>query len=329
MDSGDRASAVAPGVSPGDGTADSTRASLGDRDPLSHPLGSRSLAGTAKLAMRTALLAASRPTASARMLPTFLIVGAARCGTTSMFGALSQHPAVGHPLLPWTREVHFFDNRYDHGLAWYRSHFPLRARMEHAAREVRAKAPQAFESGIYYMFHPVAPERIKRDLPDVKLLVLLRDPVERAFSSHAYSVAAGCETETFERALELEDSRLVGEVERIAADPTYDSLSHRHHSYRIRGQYIEQLERLEKLFGRERIHVVDSADFFADPAPSYEGVLEFLGLSRAGYPDFKHLNARPRPAPMPDSVRASLREHYRPYDVRLVNWLGYEPAWCR
>jgi hypothetical protein len=113
------------------------------------------------------------------------------------------------------------------------------------------------------------------------------------------------------------------------ADPAYESVSYRHHAYRRRGEYIDQLEHLEELFGRERIHVIDSADFFADPVPAYDGTLEFIGLPNVGYPDFKHLNARQRPAPIPDSVREKLREHYRPYDERLVKWLGWEPTWCR
>jgi len=308
---------------------DRTRFELGNRDPLAHPIRSRRPRGTINLVLRTGLVTANRPTAGARMLPTFLIAGAARCGTTTMFETLGQHPAIGHPFLPWTREVHFFDNKYHHGLGWYQSHFPLRARMERAARAVGAKGAHAFESGVSYMYHPLAPERAERDLPGVKLLVLLRDPVERAFSDHANSVSKRCEMETFERAIALEDGRVAGETERILASVSYDSLSYRHHSYRRRGQYIDQLEHLDKVFGRERIHVVDSAAFFADPRPWYDGVLEFLGLPNTGYPDFKHLNSRARPAPMPDSVRDALSQHYRPYDERLVNWLGWEPTWCR
>jgi hypothetical protein len=322
MGSGEKGDTVTSELAPDGAAEDPTRARLGHYDPLANRLNSRSLA-------RTALLAVNRPTASARMLPTFLIAGAARCGTTSMYDTLSRHPAIGHPFLPWTKEVHFFDNKYSRGLPWYQSHFPLRARMKRAARAVGAKSPLAFESGVSYMFHPLAPERMKRDLPDVKLLIMLRDPVERAFSAHAYSVAAHCETETFERALELEEGRLAGEAERIVADPSYHSLSHRHHSYRLRGQYIEQLERLEQVFGRDRIHVVESEEFWTNPVPSYKGVLNFLELPNVGNPDFKHRNARPRPAPMPDSVRAALREHYRPYDERLAAWLGWEPAWCK
>jgi hypothetical protein len=297
----------------------------GARDPLARP---RNLVSTAKWGTRFALVTASRPTNRARMLPAFLIAGASRCGTTTMFDALSQHPAICNPLLPWTREVHYFDNGYDRGLAWYQSHFPLKMRARRAASAIGAE-PLAFESGPYYMFHPLAPERIHRDLPGVRLLVLLRDPVERAFSAHANSVSVHCETESFERALELEDSRLAGEAERIVADPTYPSFSHRHHSYRIRGQYAEQLERLEGLFGRDRIHVVDSGDFFASPVPVYNGVLEFLGLPPLDHPVVRRLNSRPRPAPMPAAVRIALEDHYRPHNERLAKWLGREPSWCR
>jgi hypothetical protein len=187
----------------------------------------------------------------------------------------------------------------------------------------------AFESSPYYMFHPLAPGRIARDLPGVKLLVLLRDPVERAYSGHAHEVAHGFETEPFERALELEPVRLDGEEERIIAEPGYVSYSHQHHSYRARGQYAEQLERLEALFGRERIHIIDSGDFFTDPERVYDAVLAFLGLPKRGYPVFKRRNARRRPAPMPSAVRAALEEHYRPHDERLASWLGYEPSWRR
>src|SRR5579875_3158838 len=266
------------------------------------------------------------PTYWARSLPRFVIVGAQRCGTTSLTRTLSGHPAVFGPLVH--REVHYFDVAYQRGMAWYRSNFPLTLRGRKAARAAGAPLT-TFESSPYYMFHPLAPERIYRDLPGVKLLVLLRDPVERAFSAHTHELELGFETEPFERAIELEDTRLEGEADRIVADPTYYSHSHQHHSYRARGQYIEQLERLEQIFGRERIHVLDSGDYFADPAPLYDELLNFLELPKTGLPDFKKQNARPRPAPMPESVRTALKDHYRPYDERLAAWLGQAPSWCR
>ena len=309
-----------PGHEERSGLRNATKARPARLDRLRDP---RFLLASARRAGRSSLVTARRPAGRAGMLPDFLIVGGQRCGTTSMTRALSQHPAVFSAALQL--EVHYFDRHYDHGLAWYRSHFPLRARAHLAARAAGA-APLAFESSPYYMFHPLAAERISRDLPGVKLLVLLRDPVERAYSGHAHAFCADHETEPFERALELEAARLDGEAERITADPAYHSASHQHHAYRTRGQYAEQLERLERLFGRERIHVVDSDAFFADPGPVYDTVLEFLGLARRGRPVFRRHNSRSR-APISRKVRAALEEHFRPHDDRLARWLGHEPGW--
>jgi hypothetical protein len=177
------------------------------------------------------------------MLPGFLIVGAQRCGTTSFYRALSQHPAILKAVLH--KGVHYFDTNYDRGMGWYRAHFPLKANARRVHR-VTGTTPLTFESSPYYMFHPLAAERIARDLPGVKVVILVRDPVERAYSAHAHESARGFETEPFERALELEHERLRGETERIIAQPSYVSLSHQHHAYRARGKYCEQLSRLAR-----------------------------------------------------------------------------------
>jgi hypothetical protein len=325
-------------VSAADNTAAPTRTDAGKGAPYRRPAPQlrpdRSLSGylrdpkslnpALKQAARLTLVAARLPTSGARILPGFLIVGAQRCGTTSLSRTLGEHPAVFGAVLH--EEVHFFDVSYRRGLSGYRSHYPLLAMARRAARASGA-TPISFESSPYYMFHPLAAERIARDLPGVRLLVLLRDPVERAYSAHANHVGHGLESESFERALELEESRLAGEAERIVADPSYNSYSHRHHSYRSRGHYIDQLEQLERIFGRERILVIDSDDFFADPGPAYDEVLGFLRLP-SSTPAFTPQNARPR-APMPDHVRDELQEHYRPYDERLTAWLGHEPSWRR
>jgi Sulfotransferase domain len=278
-----------------------------------------------KSAAQAISLTAGRLTDRGRMLPGFLIVGAQRCGTTSFYRALSQHPAILKAVLH--KGVHYFDTNYDRGMGWYRAHFPLKA---HARRVQRATGTTVltFESSPYYMFHPLAAERIARDLPGVKVLVLVRDPVERAYSAHAHESARGFETEPFERALGLEDERLKGEPERIIAQPSYVSLSHQHHAYRERGKYADQLSRLARLFGTDRIHVVDSGDFFGAPEPVYDAVLDFLELPRRGYPIFDRHNARPR-APMPTALRTALEDYFAPYDERLAAWLGHEPSWRR
>jgi len=282
-----------------------------------------------KEAGRAATRAGGRLTAGARMLPDFLMVGTQRGGTTSLFRALAEHPAIVQPN--FHKGVHYFDVNYTRGMSWYRGHFPTRSRAERRVASAgfpEGTAPLAFESAGYYMHHPLAPERIARDLPGVKLIVLLRDPVIRAYSAHKHELARGFETEPFERALDLEPERLAGEVEKIKADPAYVSHSHRHHSYVDRGQYAEQIERLFELFGRERVLVLFAEDFFAEPEPCYDAILEFLGLPQWRPARFERHNARPG-SPLPDHLQRRLADHFAPHDDKLAALLGHEPAWRR
>ncbi|MGH3716220.1 MAG: sulfotransferase domain-containing protein [Micromonosporaceae bacterium] len=263
-----------------------------------------------------------RLTGYARMLPDFLIAGGQRCGTTSLYRALAQHPAILKPVLH--KGVHYFDTGYHRGPSWYRGHFPLRHTAARVADRVGVP-PLTFESSPYYLYHPLAAERIAADLPGVKLIVLVRDPVERAYSQHAHELARGFEPLTsFEAALEQEPERLAGTVETLRAGGA--SHSHQHHGYTARGQYVDYLERLEELFGRDRIHVVDSALFFTAPDRVFAGVLRFLGLPAMGTIRFEQHNARPR-TPLPDALRSRLDDHFRPYDERLAAWLGHVPSW--
>ena len=266
-----------------------------------------------------------RLTAPVRMTPAFLICGAQRSGTTSMYRTLSQHPAilkaVGH------KGVHYFDTNYDRGMSWYRAHFPLQATAWRIGRSTGLK-PMTFESSPYYLFHPLAPQRIANDLPGVRIIVLLRDPVERAYSAHAHEIARGYETEPFERALDLESSRVTGQSEQFLADPRHRSHEHQHQAYVARGRYVGQLERMAAAVGRDHLHVVDSDDFFADPEPAWREAVEFLGLPASPVPVFDRHNARPR-SPMPETLRARLRESFAADDDALATWWGRTPSWRR
>ncbi|GAA5072312.1 hypothetical protein HNP84_003852 [Thermocatellispora tengchongensis] len=273
-------------------------------------------------------LTTGRLTAAGRMLPGFLIVGAQRCGTTSLYRALAQHPLVLKPVL--RKGVHYFDVAYHRGPAWYQAHFPLRTTAARLRRRYGHR-PLAFESSPYYLFHPLATPRIAWDLPGVKLIVLVRDPVERAYSAHAHELARGFEREpSFERAVQMEEERLAGEAERLCAAPHSISHAHRHHAYLARGRYAEQLSRLELLVGRDRVLVLDSHRFFADPEATFDRVLAFLGLPHLGPPPvFDRHNARPRPYPMRPGLRRCLSEHFEPWDELLIPYLGEVPSWRR
>ncbi len=287
----------------------------GDRRAVS----AKSVSPPAKRAAHAISVTAGRVTAPLRMLPGFLIVGAQRCGTTSMYRALAEHPSVRKAVLH--KGVHYFDMNYDRGLGWYRAHFPLTSRAP-------AGAAQTFESSPYYLFHPLAAERIAADLPGVKLIVLVRDPVERAYSAYTHEFARGFETEPFEAAIELEPGRLNGEAERIAAEPGLSQPQPPAPCLPSARTVREQLDRLEQLFDRADIHVVDSGDFFTKPEPVYDGVLDFLGLASDDYPQFERHNARPRSA-IPEALRARLDEHFVSFDEQLIHWLDQVPSWRR
>ncbi|OLT25529.1 sulfotransferase [Nocardiopsis sp. CNR-923] len=260
-------------------------------------------------------------TSAVRALPDVLICGAQRSGTTSLFKALARHPAVTGPTL--RKGVHYFDVGYARGVDWYRGCFPLRASLR--ARNGRPRV-LAMESSPYYLFHPLSAERIARTLPDVLVVVVLRDPVERAYSAHAHESARGFETEPFERAIGLEEKRLSGEEERLLADPGYYSFAHQHHAYLARGRYADQLARFERHLGRERMHVVDYADLFDGTARALTGIERFLGLPPGPGAPPGHHNARRRSS-MPEPLRAELTAQFIESDTRLAAWWGRTPSW--
>lgn len=262
-------------------------------------------------------------TASIRALPDFVVVGGQRCGTTSLFKNLADHPQVLRPGIE--KGIDYFTLHSAESLDWYRSHFPVRATAELRTR--RAGGPAVFEACTYYMFHPQAVPRMAEVLPDVKLIAMLRDPVERAFSAYKHEFARGFETEPdFERALDLEDERLEGEIERMAADPTYESHAHRHHAYRRRGEYADQIARILEHYPEEQVLVCDSESYFARPQEEYQRISRFLGLRDWMPPKFDQHNARPS-SPMPGTSRERLEVHYAEHDQRLVEILGRRPGW--
>ncbi|BCY05681.1 sulfotransferase domain-containing protein [Actinoplanes sp. L3-i22] len=269
-----------------------------------------------------------RLTSDHRMLPSFLICGGQRCGTTSLYRALAAHPVVLKAVLH--KGVHYFDTSYQRGIDWYRAHFPARRSAERIAEKYGVPA-QTFESSPYYMYHPQAVARIAHDLPYAKLVVLVRDPVERAYSQHHHEVARGFETERdFGSAVALEPARLHRQEERLASDPEYYSFAHQHHAYRARGEYARYLSVMAQHVGRERIHVVESERFFTDPEPVYDEVCRFLGLPPdLERPAFEQHNARPRQADMDPRLRHDLSAYYQSHDEALAGWLGHTPIWRR
>ena len=269
---------------------------------------------------RAGLTAFGMLTSGLRMDPDFIILGAQRAGTTTLFRVLNDHPDVVRPTV--TKGTGYFESNYRRGWRWYRSHFPIRFL---ADRRTGGHA-MTFESSGYYLFHPLAAQRIAADLPRVKVVAMLRDPVERAYSAHRHELRRGFESEEFERALELEPERLCGEEERLRRDPAYESFAFRHHAYLTRSRYAEQVRRYVDALGADRVFLVDADRFFAEPAEELSELFAWLGL-RAWLPDeVDQWNAQER-EPMDSELRTRLRAVFSESDRELAKLMRRPPSW--
>ena len=288
----------------------------------------RRLPAPVKSSGRRVLRRAAVATSSARVAPTFLIIGTKRGGTTSLWNWLLAHPGV-LPLFPAVQEIkspHYFDLNYARGPKWYASHFPLKARVD-AHERLHGYWPATGEASPYYMFHPAAAARAHAEVPDVRLVVLLRDPVRRAYSNFWERKGSGFEElTTFEDALAAEDGRLAGEHVRLLADPTYYSLHHDCHSYRARGRYLEHLTPWLDRFSREQFLFLRAEDLYADPAAALARTQRFLGIPVVAPTVVPHHN-RLRVPPMDPATEAKLRAYFRPHNRALERALGMELRW--
>jgi sulfotransferase family protein len=260
---------------------------------------------------------ARTPTGGLRRLPDLLVIGGQRCGTSTLYRYLGRHPDVAPSL---RKEVEYFSRRFDRGERWYRAHFAL----------ANGRSRLAFEATPDYLFHPLAADRAAAVVPGARIVVMLREPTARAWSHYHHMVALGHETLDFEAAVAAEADRCIPDLRRLADDPHHDPVSLLRYSYVARGRYVEQLVRWRDHFPPDRMLVVRSEDFFADPAPVFRRVVEFLGLSPWA-PD--HLvnvsrQGRPAPPPIPARTRATLAERFADSNRDLVAVLGDDaPRW--
>jgi hypothetical protein len=264
--------------------------------------------------LRSGVWAYGTVTSPFRPLPDFLVLGAQKAGTTALYEYLRRHAQITGPS--W-KEVSFFDRRWARGESWYRGNFPNLA---------RTRGKLVGEASPSYVFHPLAPERVQELVPEARLIVLVRNPVDRALSQYTHEVALGREPLPFEEALDAEQERLRGEQERMVSDPSYFSREWWSHTYKARGRYAEQLERWLAVFPREQLLVLPSDDLGSDPARAHAQVLEFLGASSQRLDSYPRVYEREY-APMKPETRERLLAEFEEPNRRLYELLGRDLGW--
>ncbi|HEX8675395.1 MAG TPA: sulfotransferase domain-containing protein [Longimicrobium sp.] len=224
-------------------------------------------------------------------LPNALIIGAAKCGTTSLFEYLAQHP---NACAARSKELRFLDQQWDPGrVRWYAAHFAASRR--HLV---------SFEATPGYLLHPEAPARAHSLLPDVRLIVMLREPVARAYSYWNHRRDEGTETLSFEEAIEAEDGRK------------------RAFWYVQGGMYAEQISRWLRYYPPSSFLFIKSEDFYRSPAAELERVTEFLGLPGHPFRDLTPRNRRSYPAPLHPATRTMLEPRFAESNARVAELTG-------
>lgn len=255
-----------------------------------------------------------------RALPDFVIIGAMRAGTSTLYRYLRYHPQTkGCP--PY--EVHFFDRVPDKGVNWYRAHFPFEFQLKGKdGRRVFITG----EKTPTYLSDPYVPERVKKIIPEAKFIVLLRNPVDRAYSHYQWSVRRGYETLSFEKALEEEERRLQELEERLKTEELWRQPGYRWFSYKTRGRYAEQLRTWFRYFPKEQFLILRSEDFYKDTPTIFGRILSFLGLDY-WFPQNIPPVKSPGYPPMEPKTRETLKDYFSPYNRELEMLLNWNHSW--
>ena len=275
--------------------------------------------------------------AGSRVWPDFLIIGASKSGTTSLWNYIVQHPNV-IPNYKGKKEIQFFDQKANKNfpqgskksLRWYKAHFPTRDDIFKKRKELNSRNILVGEATPGYLFHPLAPPQIKDLMPNVKLIVLLRNPIQRAFSHYQHEFRSNQENLSFAEAVKAEPSRISGSYEKILSKKDFFCPEYYYHSYLERGKYYDQLMRWYNYFPKDKFLIIKSEEFFEHPETIYKNVLKFLDLPTFEKTEFEKLNQSSYNIPSTtcfENVVQELGKYYLKENQKLYKLLGVDFKW--
>ena len=241
--------------------------------------------------------------------PDFIIFGSAKCGTTALYSYLSQHSQM---LLPHKKELDFFWQNYDRGMAWYLAHFPaITDREDFFTGEATPN----------YIRFPHVVNRIKTHCPESKLIVLLRNPVDRAISWHHHKVKAGLAKGSLEEAIAIELKQLATSNETELAKGGYRKIDNIYSSL-----YYYQLQPWLANFPKKQFLFLKSEDFYRDTAKVMEQVFNFIGVESQQLAQYSTVN-KGSYNKVDNNIRQQLQEYFAPHNQKLEDLLDIEFNW--
>ncbi|MEA3038718.1 MAG: hypothetical protein QOE79_1231 [Sphingomonadales bacterium] len=239
-------------------------------------------------------------------LPNALIIGASKGGTTSVYRWLSRHRQV---CASRVKEVRYFNGHFEQGPAWYAAQF-----------EPKPGQTVLIEASPSYLWDPDVPERVRSLLGEPKLIVLLREPVDRAWSQYWMKVRRGEEAGSFEEVLRREAERF-GPAGQMPSDGSVARTSYGRQSYLGKGLYAPQIERWLSVFPRRCFHFIRSEDLFRDPAAAMSGLLRFLDLPPMDLKGLEPFNTGAYP-PLDPALHSKLAAVFADSNARVEQLTG-------
>ena len=263
-------------------------------------------------------------TGFSHVLPDFLIIGFPKCGTTSLYEYLLQHPDI-HP--PIGKEIDYFDRLYYKGINWYKVRFPLKLH-RFFRKNFFHRQFLTGEATPRYIKHPHSINRIKNIIPNAKFIVLLRNPIDRAYSHYNMNIHNGYEYKTFESAIKTEEDRIKGRFEKMKNNPNFYSWDYDLFAYLNHGIYFDKLQRWFNIFPKNQFLIIQSEEFLKNPSKIYYQTLEFLNLEKWEPNNFKLYKKRSyKENKIEPEFRKYLQEFYKPYNEKLFKLIGKRYNW--
>lgn len=263
-------------------------------------------------------------TGNFHLLPDFYILGAAKSGTSSLYEYLIQHPFIHSAF---TKEPRFFDKYFYKGINWYKIQFPTKIQKFIDEKFLKKKFLTG-ESTVRYLDHPFVPQRIKKITPNAKFIILLRNPIDRAFSHYTMMEHKHKEDLSFDEAISKESERTREEFAMMEKDENYYSSEYYHHAYLDRGIYYKKIEKWFKVFPKEQFLIIQSEELFKNPNETYQQIIKFLNL-----PDWKLKNysivgpGKYKKQKISNEARKKLTEFFKPHNERLFELLRKKFDW--
>jgi hypothetical protein len=264
-------------------------------------------------------------TGNLRMLPDFVIVGARKAGTTSLYNYLVQHPSV---LPAMMKELHFFTDFYSKGERWYRGNFPMLVE-QWLLEKTRQKRIITGEASPNYYYDPLTPARIRATCPNAKLILILRDPVSRAFSDYNHDIRHGRFTHdqlSFETVVEREIAYLAGPGRDLFKQSDAFHIVNARCRHVARGLYARHLRLWLEVFSRDQLLVLRGEDLYKSAQAMFGRVLDFLELPAFELKSYEAHNSNTY-KPMSSEVRERLAEYFAPHNHELYDLLGEDLRW--